>query len=640
MTINGCYIVYRRGIIKSRNKEAKNIGGENLNVKEVLLEDVLDVPEKKIKQLQNKGIYTVGDMLRFLPRRYEDRSRILTAKELPEHIGEKIALVGTVDSIYSDYAKNFLSINLKLDNGLKFSVKWFHQNYLAQQFATGEQYFFYGKLEFNEKFGYGITSPLYFSSNIESGKTPLPIYSKISGMSDDYLKTCISQCLELLNTSKTVNDPIDDEMRAALQIEDENGFFNDAHQPDSLDAVARCHRRIAAESLIPFAWGLLDRKYQGKAETDKIISKATSQVVTKQFEAGLPYTLTTDQHNTVHEMLSTIESGKRLDALVQGDVGCGKTIVAIEMACVMAKAGFQTAVMAPTSILAEQHYHEFTEQLRKFNIPICYISGKMKAKEKKEAYAQIACGAALVVIGTQAVIGKDVVFHNLGLTIVDEEHKMSREEYTELILKQIIFYMSKGYTQTEIAEKLGVTSRTVRNYINKFGITNIVIEQCNDSDNRFDDESRNQNASKIAKSHKEDFALEDHKTTSGANKKRNKELKKKKKEEQQALRKAQSKQAEEYIIRMVKKLFDAPRKEAEEILILITKIALQKFKINSPEMGIKETIGKVLSPATSEQVLLLSSPRYSRPTCGKNDLKLGFPYILNAFPDETGLNFG
>ena len=386
MTINGCYIVYRRGIIKSRNKEAKNIGGESLNVKEVLLEDVLDVPEKKVKQLQNKGIYTVGDMLRFLPRRYEDRSKILTAKELPEHIGEKIALVGTVDSIYSDYAKNFLSINLKLDNGLKLSVKWFHQNYLAQQFATGEQYFFYGKLEFNEKFGYGITSPLYFSSNIESGKTPLPIYSKISGMSDDYLKTCISQCLELLNTSKTVNDPIDDEMRAALQIEDENGFFNDAHQPDSLDAVARCRRRIAAESLIPFAWGLLDRKYQGKAETDKVVSKATSQVVTKQFEAGLPYTLTTDQHNAVHEMLSTIESGKRLDALVQGDVGCGKTIVAIEMACVMAKAGFQTAVMAPTSILAEQHYHEFTEQLRKFNIPICYISGKMKVKEKKEAY--------------------------------------------------------------------------------------------------------------------------------------------------------------------------------------------------------------------------------------------------------------
>lgn len=224
--------------------------------------------------------------------------------------------------------------------------------------------------------------------------------------------------------------------------------------------------------------------------------------------------------------------------------------------------------------------------------------------------------------------------------MLKNKHKMSREEYTELMLKQIIFYMSKGYTQTEIAEKLGVTSRTVRNYINKFGITNIVIEQCNDSDNRFDDESRNQNASKIAKSHKEDFALEDHKTTSGANKKRNKELKKKKKEEQQALRKAQSKQAEEYIIRMVKKLFDAPRKEAEEILILITKIALQKFKINSPEMGIKATIGKVLSPATSEQVLLLSSPRYSRPTCGKNDLKLGFPYILNAFPDETGLNLG
>lgn len=228
----------------------------------------------------------------------------------------------------------------------------------------------------------------------------------------------------------------------------------------------------------------------------------------------------------------------------------------------------------------------------------------------------------------------------LKVLIHSKKPKMSREEYTELMLKQIIFYMSKGYTQTEIAEKLGVTSRTVRNYINKFGITNIVIEQCNDSDNRFDDESRNQNASKIAKSHKEDFALEDHKTTSGANKKRNKELKKKKKEEQQALRKAQSKQAEEYIIRMVKKLFDAPRKEAEEILILITKIALQKFKISSLEMGIKETIGKVLSPATSEQVLLLSSPRYSRPTCGKNDLKLGFPYILNAFPDETGLNLG
>lgn len=395
------------------------------------LRNFLNMPDKKAKQLSNKGICTVADLLNFLPRRYEDRSKLLQPKMIMNYVGQKVSFIGQIEEIKVDPYKQYMVLDVYIGEGINVAVKWFHQNYLATQFNEGETYFFYGKLEYSDSFGFGMTSPGYFSKNLEESKSPLPIYSKIPGMSDEYLHNAIMKCLHELGKGIEMSDIIDEEMRERLGVDGIAEFMNKAHNPKSMEDLKQISRRIATEKLIPFAWAMLQRKYDNRTETDKVVNKAKSVIERQTFEARLPFNLTEDQALTITEMVNTITSGRRLDALIQGDVGCGKTVVAIEMAYVMGKSGYQTAVMAPTAILAEQHYNEFDKELAPLGLSVGFLEGKMKAKEKKEMYAKVKSGEINVIIGTQAVISKDVEFQSLGLTIVDEEHRfgvMQREE--------------------------------------------------------------------------------------------------------------------------------------------------------------------------------------------------------------------
>ena len=142
----------------------------------------------------------------------------------------------------------------------------------------------------------------------------------------------------------------------------------------------------------------------------------------KEITENLPYQLTKDQKDTVNSMIQKVREGKRLNALVQGDVGCGKTIVAILMMAALAENGYQAVLMAPTQVLAKQHYADLCAILEPVGFHIAYLSSNMKAKEKKAVLASIATGAANIIVGTHSVIGKSVEYKNLGITVTDEEH--------------------------------------------------------------------------------------------------------------------------------------------------------------------------------------------------------------------------
>lgn len=390
------------------------------------------VQQKKLAQLRKKGLETVDDLLGYLPRRYEDRSVVLwDFNDLWDHRDEKIAVAGKLKEIFNNYTKDYLKLTLEDPFGNEMSVALFHQNYLAREFSKNKSFVFYGKLSHSEQYGYAINSPSYFAESEKASSAPLPIYSKVPGMADEYLTGCIAKALEFAKTAK-VTDPISEALRAKLGIVGRLEFFRMAHNPSTMDDVAKVERRQTAEMLLPFCMALIERKYAAKKDSDRTANKLVAQQALRMFEKRIPFTLTPDQKSTLEDMTNTIVSGRRLDALVQGDVGCGKTAVAEGMAAVMLESGYQVAVMAPTTVLAEQHFHEFSERFKDSGREVVFLGDKLKAKEKRARLEKIKSGAAGIIIGTHAVISKDVEYQNLGLTITDEEHRFGVKQRNAL----------------------------------------------------------------------------------------------------------------------------------------------------------------------------------------------------------------
>lgn len=382
-----------------------------------------NVQERKLDQLRKKGLKTVEDLLRYFPRRYEDRSVVLRDfTDLKGHVDQKLAVEGRLKEIFSNYTKDFIKLTIEDAQGHMLDICLFHQGYLIKEFQKGKKYVFFGKLTRSEQYGYSIGSPSYFAESYKASSAPLPVYPKVPGMADEYLAGCIDKAMKFAETAKE-SDPIPDFLRAKLGLVDQLDFFRMAHTPVSMKEVAKVEQRQTAEMLLPFCMTLIERKYAVKKDSNRTTSKLMARQSLQAFERNIPFELTHDQKYTLEKMTDTIVSGRRLDALVQGDVGCGKTAIAEGMTAVMLDAGYQVAVMAPTVVLAEQHYKEFTERFGYKGKEIVFLGDKLKAKEKRERLEKIKSGKAGIIIGTHAVISKDVEYHNLGLTITDEEHR-------------------------------------------------------------------------------------------------------------------------------------------------------------------------------------------------------------------------
>ena len=213
-------------------------------------------------------------------------------------------------------------------------------------------------------------------------------------------------------------------------------------------------RRKIVDELFPFAMKMTQRK--GEAITQSIYQVQDRNLL-DTFVHNLPYQLTKDQNAAIQEIVSAMESGRRVDALVQGDVGCGKTVVAMALCVVMAHNGFQSAVMAPTTVLAEQHYKKFRDALAPLGITVDYLVSGMSAKERSQILSSIEKGETQVVVGTHAVIADAVKFKSLGLTIVDEEHRFGVEQRGLLQQKAKDGVHSVSMTATPIPRTLAVT---------------------------------------------------------------------------------------------------------------------------------------------------------------------------------------
>lgn len=383
----------------------------------------IGITPRKASQFASKGIETVTDLLGYYPTKYLDFRNPISFAEGKYHQGEHVAIKGKVVSGRVIDGKHYM---LRLTDGNTFcTVFWFNQPFRTRQFSVGDVIALGGVVSWNEQYNnMTMATPDFVTTDIASAFSIQPVYRKIKGMSVEYLEDAIK--LALPYTRECSAETLSLAQMRALRVPPLAEAIHMAHQPTDEKEIRLSRKRRAVDVLYPFCYELEAKKAEA-AKVSFCRIKSTRDVLNKM-QGVLPFKLTEDQKNAAEHMLTEMEHGERVDTLVQGDVGCGKTVVAEICALAMAMNGFQCAVMAPTVVLATQHYEEFSKILGSFGYKTVFLRSGMKAKEEKSVLEEIESGKAQIIVGTHSVISGKVKYHKLGLTIVDEEHRFGVEQ--------------------------------------------------------------------------------------------------------------------------------------------------------------------------------------------------------------------
>ena len=382
--------------------------------------------------LQKLGINTLGDLITFFPRNYEDRSKPKKIYELVDGEEALIDVVCASQMSETRFARNKVMLKMLVrDDTGDCVLTWFNQTYLKNKFKVGERYQFYGKV--NIKYGrIEMARPVFDKEglNKNTGKI-IPIYPLTYKLSQNKLRSIIENGLKL--TLGKLDETIPDYILKEYNLENINTATRQIHFPSNFDEYSRARRRFVFEELLTVQLALLSLKSRYDKETDGI--QFDKNVKMLDVINSLPFRLTRAQLKVLEEIDNDMENNKPMNRLLQGDVGSGKTIVSIISAYKAAKSGYQSAIMAPTAILAEQHMQEFSKVLEKFGIKCELLLGGMRVKKRREVLEQLKNGEIDVLIGTHALIVDDVEFKKLGLVVTDEQHRFGVRQRANIVSK-------------------------------------------------------------------------------------------------------------------------------------------------------------------------------------------------------------
>ena len=370
----------------------------------------------KAKQLEQLGIRTLGDLLCHFPRGYDDRTRLVHIADL--EAGQSACFRAMVmNSPRTAHIRKGLDITKVTDASARLSLTFFNQKFTADQLTVGKEYIFFGSIS-GDYSGYGMTSPVF-----ESPESPpvltrriLPLYPLTAGLSNAALIKAVTQALAICDPPEEVLPP---EVLQAYHILPAERAYTAIHTPKTMEEAAMAKRRMIFEEFFVFSAGLaqLRRTRQTRRTAPYTDTDLTA------FLAALPFSLTGAQKRAIEDIRRDMTLGIPMNRLVQGDVGSGKTMVAAACVYFMVKNGRQAALMAPTEILAEQHFASLGKLFAPLNIRVALLTGSLTPKEKALRREHIAQGEANLVIGTHALLTDSTRFANLGLVITDEQHR-------------------------------------------------------------------------------------------------------------------------------------------------------------------------------------------------------------------------
>ena len=373
------------------------------------------VGESRAKLFRRLGVADIGSLVRLYPRAYEDWSRLTTIlKAVP---GEpccikamvcspvKHALVRKGMTVYKTQATDG-------ENIMKITI--FNNRFAAEKLEQGEEYLFFGRLQTS---GYSREMLNPQIEKAQTGERIRPIYPQTQSLTSRMIEGCVRRALDSL--SELPEDVLSEDIRNRYALCDYKTALESIHFPKSEASMLTARRRLSFEELYVLQTGMMLLRGRNRKSAGCRIEKD----YTDEFFSILPFSPTGAQQRAVREAVEDMKKPQPMSRLLQGDVGSGKTAVAAAVAYTCAKNGFQSAIMAPTEILAAQHYRTFCKLLESTQLRIELLVGSTPAKEKKRIKQALADGTADLVIGTHALIQKDVEFHSLGLVVTDEQHR-------------------------------------------------------------------------------------------------------------------------------------------------------------------------------------------------------------------------
>lgn len=387
------------------------------------------IGEKKAQLLKKLGIETLEDLLHWFPRRYVDRRKIWPIRHAPE--GEEVCVCGVVaqppTTAYPRKGLSTTRLRVFDRSGLLY-LTFFNQAYTAGKLKVGESYIFCGKIEqMGQRLS--MTNPVFEAEGVgEITGRIVPVYPLTSGISARQLSEWIDMAVE---QCALLPEDLPQTIRTENGLAERNWSIQTIHRPNSFEDLSRARERLVFEELFYLTAGL-ELLHARRKEGEGFLCRS---MPTTDYEKLLPFTLTGAQRRTLEEIFRDQSSGKIMNRLVQGDVGSGKTAVAAGAVWQCVHSGGQCALMAPTEILATQHYHTLTELLAPDGIRVGLLTGSTKAAEKRQVKQQLAEGTLDLVVGTHALISDGVEFANLGLVITDEQHRFGVEQRSALSAK-------------------------------------------------------------------------------------------------------------------------------------------------------------------------------------------------------------
>lgn len=393
------------------------------------LTDLKYVSEARAKQFNKLGVFSQEDLLRLYPRDFVDLTR--TAPIVNAYHNSMILTVCEVLSVEQNrYARRpFVKALCRQGDNL-FSTIWFNQPYVAAKLANGGEYLFYGRVQNKYGMGASMVNPTFERvDRVHNLQGILPVYPLSGTLTQGVVRQAVRQALK----SVTVESAIPFALQKKYALLPLREAFYKLHNPASQQDIAGASERIAIEEYFLLVSAFKVIKGDGEVARSNRYSVTDGDI--SEFLSRFPFAFTDGQKAAVRDVLSDVRSPKVMNRLLQGDVGCGKTAVALTAAYMAVKSGFQAAMLAPTEVLARQNAAQLQKYLPEYNVR--FLSGSTPAAEKREIKKGLKDGSVNIVCGTHAVIQKDVEFNNLSLVICDEQQRFGVAQRSALTEKGV-----------------------------------------------------------------------------------------------------------------------------------------------------------------------------------------------------------
>ena len=375
-----------------------------------------------VAKLNKLNVRTLYDLLYFFPRAYEDRSN---SKNINEVLGDEfVVLKGKILKASNNYIKGgryMYRAWLGDDTGV-IELTWFNNRFVQKNIKIGDELIVYGKAKKGMRMQ--IVNPEYKNVDVASllpGSQILPIYSSTSSLKQGDLRKIIHEAI--LNFGYLLEENLPEELMKKEGLLPRKDAVINVHFPENEQLKQKALRRFMLEEIFLLEMGILQSRFEVDKANKGLYKIENNKELVKQFIKELPYELTRAQKKVIKEIYNELVKGKILNRLIQGDVGSGKTIVSLIMLLYMVENNYQGAIMAPTEILATQHYLGIVDEFNNLNVRVELLTGSVKGKKREKLLKEIEAGLVDIVIGTHALIENDIVFHSLGLIIIDEQHR-------------------------------------------------------------------------------------------------------------------------------------------------------------------------------------------------------------------------